>query len=324
MAQNDQNLPAGLGIPSASTPNVPNAPSGASVINMPNPTPAPAAAPAAPMLTYEQYQAQFTAQQPQVAPGQMPPAMVQNQNPMLTTLQAPPAPGAVPAPVPAPAPVLPAPPVVPEPPKEAPAAEGTVSGLAGDMANDPALAPGIAYLEAAATTAGLDVTRAFGQAADELDPRFIDRAYLVEKVGQAQADQMIKVAESTIVYAKAATEKLYTDVRASAGGDEVWSQAIELFNQHAPVETKRAIGALFDTMDAGQMKYAAAQVVAFAKQTGGAVLPTAQPLGTPGAVQGLSQEQYRAELAKLPRNAPDSAYENLRNQRQAGQNAGLK
>lgn len=308
---NDQQLPPGLGgVAPAQVPAVPGAPSGSSVVVMPNPTPSPAA-----------YQQQFLQPAPTVPSGQEPPAPVQHLNPMLTTLAAPapPAPPAAPAPAP---PVLPAPPVVPEPPK-ADAPTGTVADLAGSLGSDPAIAPGIAYLEAAAATAQLDVARAFGQAADELDVRFIDKAYLVEKVGQAQADQMIKVAEASIVYAKAATEKLYSDVRASAGGDEAWGQAITLFNQHAPQETKVAIAALFDSMNKEQMTYAAAQVVAFAKGTGGVVTAGAQPLGVPGAVQGMTADQYREALHALPRNAPDSAFDNLRAQRAAGQKAGL-
>lgn len=327
MAENNQSLPAGLGgVTPAATPNVPGAPAGSSVVNMPNPVinrePAAPSAPAAPMLTYEQYQAQFTAQQPAVPPSQVPPPLAQNPNPMLTTLQPlapPPAPG---APAPAAPPVLPTPPVVPEPPKEAPA-PGTVADLAGALGSDPAIAPGIAYLEAAASAAGLDTTRAFGNAADELDARFIDKAYLIEKVGQEQADQMIKVATASIEYAKVATDKLYADVRTAAGGDEAWGQAIALFNQHAPQETKVALGALFDSMNKEQMVYAAQQVVAFAKGTGGVINAAPQPLGTPGAVQGMSMEAYRAAIAALPRNAPESAYTALREQRKAGMAAGL-
>lgn len=326
MAENNQSLPAGLGgVPPASTPNVPGAPAGSSVIHMPNPViNREPAAPAAPMLTYEQYQAQFTAQQPAVAPSQVPPPLAQNPNPMLTTLQPmdpPPAPGAPAAPPAAPL-APPTPPVVPEPPKETPA-PGTVADLAGALGSDPAIAPGIAYLEAASNAAGLDTTRAFGNAADELDARFIDKAYLIEKVGQEQADQMIKVATASIEYAKVATEKLYSDVRASAGGDEAWGQAIALFNQHAPKETKVALGALFDSMNKEQMVYAAQQVVAFAKGTGGVINAAPQPLGTPGAVQGMSMEAYRAAIAALPRNAPESAYTALREQRTAGKAAGL-
>lgn len=325
MAENNQSLPAGMGgIPAAATPQIPGTPAGSSVITMPNPVinrePAPAA-PAQP-LTYEQYHAQFTAQQPVVPPSQVPPPLAQNVNPMLTTLQPlapPPAPGAPAVPAP---PALPTPPVVPEPPKPD-AAPGSVADLAGALGSDPAIAPGIAYLEAAATAAGLDTTRAFGNAADELDARFIDKAYLIEKVGQEQADQMIKVATASIEYAKVATEKLYSDVRASAGGDEAWGQAIALFNKHAPQETKVALGALFDSMNKDQMVYAAQQVVAFAKSTGGVIQAAPQPLGTPGAVQGLTGEAYRAAVAALPRNASRAEYDALRTQREAGKAAGL-
>lgn len=323
MADNEQSLPAGLGggsIPAVATPQIPGAPAGASVITMPNPVIN--REPAQQMLSYEQYQAQFTANQPQVPAAQVPPPLAQNPNPMLTTLQplaAPPAPGATPPVAP---PVLPTPPVVPEPPKSD-AAPGSVADLAGALGSDPAIAPGIAYLEAAATAGGIDTTRAFGNAADELDARFIDKAYLIEKVGQEQADQMIKVATASIEYAKVATEKLYSDVRASAGGDEAWGQAIALFNKHAPQETKVALGALFDSMNKDQMVYAAQQVVAFAKGTGGVIAAAPQPLGSPGAVQGLGMAEYRAAIAALPRNAPESAYAALREQRKAGMAAGL-
>lgn len=312
---NDQQLPPGLGgVAPAQVPQVPNAPAGASVITMPNPTPR---APAP--VTQEQYNAQFLQPAPQVPAGQEPPQQQQFVNPMLQTL-------APPAPVTAQpqAPAAPVPPVVPEPPKPAEAPKpGTVADLAGALGSDPMLAPGIAYLEAAATQHKIDVARAFGNAADELDARFIDRAYLTDVVGAEVAAQMIKVAESSIAFAAQTRENLFSECRAVAGEAAQWDQAVALFNQHADAETKAAIGAMFDTMNRAQMLYAAKQVVAFAKGTGGVVAPNSQPLGTPGAVQGLSMEQYRAELAKLPRNAPDSAYEALRVQRTAGLKAGL-
>ena len=311
MAQNDQQLPSGLGgIAPAAAPQLP---SGGSVVNMPNPAPA---------ITQQQYQQQFLAPAPQVAPGQEPPPAPVYQNPMLTTLQPLPVPGQEPAPQPAAQPPL-VPPVVPEAPKPE-GAPAKVADLAGALGTDPMIAPAIAYLEAAATTAGLDVQRAFGNAADELDARFIDRAYLVEKVGQAEADQMIKVAESSIKYAAQVNTNLLNECRAVAGDQGTWDQAVALFNQHADAGTKAAISAMFDSMNRDQMIYASQQLVAFAKNTGGVVQSTRQPLGAPGTAQGLTSEAYRAELAKLPRNAPDSAYENLRNQRQAGANAGLK
>jgi len=307
MAGNDQQLPPGLG-GGASVPQVPNTPAGTSVINMPNPTP---------RVTQEQYQQQFVQPAPVLPTGQEPPAPVHHPNPMLQTL-APPAP--VTAQPVAPAPVLPTPPVVPEAPK--PTAPTGVADLAGALGADPMLAPGIAYLEAAATAADLDVQRAFGNAADELDARFIDRAYLVEKVGQAQADQMIKVAESSIQFAATTRENMFAECRAVAGDAGQWDQAVALFNQHADAETKAAIGGMFDSMNKSQMLYAAKQLVQFAASTGGVVQPGVQPLGAPGTVTGMSMEEYRGALANLPRNAPDSAYETLRAQRAAGMKQG--
>lgn len=307
MADNDQQLPSGLGVAPAVAPQVPGAPAGSSVINMPNPT------------ATQQYQQQFLQPAPQVPAGQEPPAQVFHQNPMLTTLTPP---GQAPAPQPAPAPAPVVPPVVPEAPKVE-AAPGSVTDLAGALGTDPMIAPAIAFLEAATLEAGLDATRAFGNAADELDPRFIDRAYLIEKVGQAKADQMIKVAESTIVFAKQARENLYNECRAVAGDNAKWDQAVALFNQHADPATKEAISAMFDSMNKAQMVYAAKQLVEFANRTGGVVNATIQPLGAPGTAQGLSSDAYRQAIAALPRNAPDSAYEALRQQRAVGQKAGL-
>lgn len=311
---NDQQLPQGMGgIAPASAPQLP---SGGNVVTMPNPTPG---------ITPQQYQQQFVQPNQQVPANQAPPPAPVYQNPMLTTLQplaAPPAPGTTPpAQQPAQPPLVP--PVVPEPPK-ADDAPSKVTDLAGALGSDPMIAPAVAYLEAAATKAGLDVQRAFGNAADELDARFIDRAYLVEKVGQAEADQMIKVAESSIKYAAQVHTNLLNECRAVAGDQGTWDQAVALFNQHADAGTKAAISAMFDSMNRDQMIYASRQLVAFAKQTGGVVQSVQQPLGAPGTAQGLSSEAYRAELAKLPRNAPDSAYDNLRNQRAAGIKAGLQ
>jgi hypothetical protein len=184
------------------------------------------------------------------------------------------------------------------------------------------IAPAISYLEAACTTANLDVSRAFGQAADELDARFIDRAYLVEKVGQAQADQLIKVAESSIVYAATARENLYTECKQVAGGQAGWDQAIALFNEHADPQTKSAISAMFDSLNRDQMLYASQQLIAFAQKTGGFVQNTAQPLGAAGSGAGMSADEYRVALAALPRNASDEQYNALYQQRAAGKKQG--
>lgn len=306
MTQNVQNLPAGLaGRVAAASQGAPahQAPAPAPVA-APEPVPAPAA-PVAPAVE------QGTNPAPAPAPA---PAAV---NPMLSHVSQ------NPASEPAPAqPAQPEPVKVPEVPQpEQPAAAVTsITELAGQFAQDSQLAPVVSYLDAVFKDNGLDIQRALGQAADELDERFIDKAYLREKLGD-KAETIIKTAEDSIKYVAAHAQESLKQVYATAGGEEAFRQAAAVYNTKADPTEKALIAEMLDSGDRNKMLYAAKKITELAVQAGGIVRHVNLPQGVPGATQGLSREQYLAEISK--RNVSPERYDELRALRALGKQQGL-
>ena len=71
----------------------------------------------------------------------------------------------------------------------------------------------------------------------------------------------------------------------------------------------------------GDVKFAAKQIMDIASASGRVVVHNQQPVGTPGAMQGLSREAYIAAINE--RNLSPEKYEQLRAQRQLGIKQGL-
>lgn len=239
-------------------------------------------------------------------------------NPMLSRVSQPQpeAPAAVVPPVANPALV---PPKVPTVPGAEPVPKN-VAELAGAFAADAALAPAVAYLDAVFEAKGLDLVRVLGQAAEELDARFIDRAYLVEKLGQAEADTLIKVASDSIAYVAAYNTESLKQVFATAGTEQQFRAAAQAFNEKADPTEKAMIMDLLDSGVRDKMNYAARKIAEFGVQAGVVVRHHAQPLGQPGSQQGLSKEDYAKAISE--RNLSPEKYEQLKNLRKLGMSQG--
>ena len=72
--------------------------------------------------------------------------------------------------------------------------------LGGELLADPQAAVVAGMLEK--LVGDLDVNRAFGRAAEEDDARFIDEAYLVEKLGERDAKLAVEAAKQLLTHAE--------------------------------------------------------------------------------------------------------------------------
>lgn len=178
-----------------------------------------------------------------------------------------------------------------------------------------------------ASSPDLDLDRALANAIKFGQPDLIDIAYLKEK-GGANADNLITIAKSLVTQIANVADSNEKAVYAVAGGQEGWTTAVTAFNQFADPAQRKTIADLLDSGNPQFVQYAAQTVVAFSKQSG-AVPFTGQQVQTGqasvAASQGLSKQQFQAELSKLNRNAHDYAEQSnaLLGRRQLGKQIGL-
>lgn len=302
MTGNVQDLPPGLaGRVAAAATNQP-APAAPAAPVQPSPADLAPAAPAAPAP---------------VAPAvpTTPPALPIN--PMLSALSQPkPADPAAPA-----VPAQPPQPKAPEVPAQKQAAPtGSVAELAGTFAKDSALAPAVSYLDAILADNDVDIQRALGQAADELDPRFIDAHYLKEKLGD-KAATVIKIAQDTIKYVQDYHNESLRQVVATAGSQAQWEAAAQAFNAKADPQEKAMLVQLLESGERDSMLYAAQKIAQFGVQAGVVTRHNPAALGQPGTEKGLSHKEYIEAISQ--RNVTPEAYNQLRAQRELGRRQGL-
>lgn len=246
------------------------------------------------------------AQQPATPPAQQQPAAQPAQ---------PAQPAAQPANTPEPPPV----PTVPE--ANTQDVPKSVADLAGALASNNQLAPAVSYLDAIFKDNGLDVARALGQAADELDPRFIDKGYLIEKLGAEKANTIIKVAEDSIKYAAHYVQESLNAVYSTAGGEQQFRAAVQVFNEKADPVERELLAGLLDSGDRSKMQYAAQRIAQYGVQAGVVIQHNAPAIGAPGSQQGLSKEAYLQAISE--RNVTPEKYEQLKQMRILGMQQGL-
>jgi hypothetical protein len=219
-----------------------------------------------------------------------------------------------------------APPVVPtlEPvkvPGSEPVAQSTsVAAMAGELAQDPNLAPAVNYLDAFCTEHKVDMARAFGTAAEEGDARFIDRAYLKDVLGD-KADAVIKTAEGVLSYTNAYAEQTVNAVITLAGGQAQWDAAGDAFNKHASAEERKIIVGMLESGLRDKVTFAAQRIMEYATQAGAIVAHNAPPLGQPGNQKGLSNAEYIKAISE--RNISEEKYNQLKTLRMLGKSQGL-
>lgn len=189
------------------------------------------------------------------------------------------------APAPAPAPAAPA----------APAAPVQVAGESND-----------AVLEAYTTSfsaigAGLDLSRAIGNALQFGKPELIDEAYITEK-GGAQAAQLKVIAKAIVERVQAKTAEDANAAYSVAGGLDQWNASMGAFNTNAPAHLKQVVAQMINSGNAEQIK-AGAQVVVDYAQSGGLVAkaPGMVQAGVAGVdpAQALDKASFQTALWKL-------------------------
>lgn len=173
----------------------------------------------------------------------------------------------------------------------------------------------------------LSIDRAVGKAIESGDSRFIDEAYIREVAGK-DADRLIKVAKSAVSRVNESAAQLKETVYSAVGGEQNWQTAVAAFNKGAPKELREAVAVMLDSGKTTQVK-AAAQLVSQFASAGGFIRSNSRS-GAPqysaaAGGQGLSANDFKAEIAKLDRNSRDFQEKraDLYNRRALGRQAGL-
>lgn len=193
-----------------------------------------------------------------------------------------------------------------------------------DSIDDPIIKSMATVLKVAAKD--MDLDRVLGNALAHGDPNLIDVAYIAEK-GGANAQQLLEISRGIIQAIEAKSNAITAEVHAMVGGAEVWSRSAAVFNQMAPEALRMTVKNMLDSTNSEYIKAGAKIVAEFGKQSGVVSIPgaTVQTAGARAAAQGLSAQQFKAELFKLNPNAPGylEARNELFQRRAIGKRAGM-
>lgn len=131
------------------------------------------------------------------------------------------------------------------------------------------------------------------------DPNLINLQALTQDLTPEQQAQAKALAQSMYQQAQQIKQQTIQTAYQKAGGEQQWRQAIDAFNAKAPQAFKSAAKAMEES---GQINEAVDFILDMARQYGFVGSSQGQPLqGSFGsqAVRGLSQGDYRTELATL-------------------------
>ena len=191
--------------------------------------------------------------------------------------------------------------------------------------NDPIIKSMATVLQTAGKD--LDLDRVLGKALAFGDPALVDVAYLRD-AGGPQAAQLAEIAKGIVQAVNAKAEAVTNEVYASVGGEAVWHASVAAFNQSAPHELKVTVAQMLDSANENFIKAGAKIVAEFGRNSGlipqqGAPLLNSASAGVQG--QGLTREQFQAELRKIDPNSPgfEQAREALFARRALGKRSGL-
>ena len=191
--------------------------------------------------------------------------------------------------------------------------------------NDPIIKSMATVLQTAGKD--LDLDRVLGKALSFGDPALVDVAYLRD-AGGPQAAQLAEIAKGIVQAVNAKAEAVTSEVYSSVGGEAVWHSSVAAFNQSAPHELKVTVAQMLDSTNENFIKAGAKIVAEFGRNSGlipqqGAPLLNSASAGVQG--QGLTREQFQAELRKIDSNSPgfEQAREALFVRRALGKRSGL-
>ena len=151
-------------------------------------------------------------------------------------------------------------------------------------------------------SAGIDEAAFYDALAPALqygDPNLINLQALTQDLTPEQQAQAKALAQSMYQQAQQVKQQTIQTAYQKAGGEQQWRQAIDAFNAKAPQAFKAAAKAMEES---GQINEAVDFILDMARQYGFVGSSQGQPLqGSFGsqAVRGLSQGDYRTELATL-------------------------
>lgn len=174
----------------------------------------------------------------------------------------------------------------------------------------------------------LDLDRVVGKALAFGDASLIDMAYLAEK-GGAAAPQIAEIAKSIVQAVNAKSNAITNEVYTLAGGEANWQTCVAAFNKQAPQELRAVVSQMIDSTNENHIRAGAKLVTEFGRtsglipQQGAPLLDGSASAGVQG--QGLSKEQFQAELRKLDPNSSGfvPAREALFARRALGKRSGL-
>lgn len=213
------------------------------------------------------------------------------------------------------------PPIIKLPEASAPTVStGTTSELAGVFSTDPQVKLATDYVDAILKDTGVDWERAFGKVKDELDPRFIDREYLKEKLGD-KADGVIQTTESLVAFLNHQKDQIVNSVFELAGSEDQWFACLDAYKKSVDKVELQTLTGLLESGDLEKVKWAASKIVAVGRGSGNVVTHSPAALGGNSAERGLSAADYRKEISKP--GLTNERYTELRNLRALGKRQNL-
>lgn len=159
---------------------------------------------------------------------------------------------------------------------------------------------------------GADHNRAFAKAIEHGDARFIDTAYLEEKLGPDLAQEAIKAAEYLVGYADRYVEDLKQRLFSTVpGGEQALQLAAKHFRTAAPAEEHKAVARMLDSGDLEIMQYAVRQIMRYGSDLPqGAVAPQPRHTVAPTGLQPLSRAEFGKAVLDNP-NMSEQEYNQL-------------
>lgn len=174
----------------------------------------------------------------------------------------------------------------------------------------------------------VNLERALGKALEHGDPSLIDREYLKEAHPQGHA-KLAKLAEQLVATVEHRATELQKQVYAMVGGEQNWSNAVQVFNSKAPDAVRKAVATMLDSRNPEQILAGASMVQQYGQQAGYLAQVTTSPLGgapVAPAQTGITYAQFKEALGKIDTRTGDYAgqWAALLAQRAQGKAQGLK
>lgn len=114
------------------------------------------------------------------------------------------------------------------------------------------------------------------------------------------------------------------------GGEQNWSNAVQVFNSKAPDAVRKAVATMLDSRNPEQILAGASMVQQYGQQAGMLAQTTPSPLGGGAPVapaqSGISYAQFKEALGKIDTRSGDYAgqWASLMQQRAQGKAMGIK